>query len=217
MKKLSMPTRKEAIEGHRKAYQSAGKKEKGVILDYVCATVGLSRDRAARLLRQSAAARGTKRQTGQNPETRKAQRKTAKKGKGGESRGRKPKYGERTVLTLLERLWAEMDYACGKRLKEGLPAFVKALQRFGELDAPDWAVAKVLMMSASTIDRLLVKARKAVTIKGRSTTKPGSMRKADIPIRRGTDWDENMPGFMEMDLVAHCGETTRATTPTRWT
>ena len=27
-----------------------------------------------------------------------------------------------------------------------------------------------------------------------------------IPIRTFTDWQENKPGFMEVDLVAHCGE-----------
>jgi len=194
MTKLSMKARKEVIAKFSREYQRVGKKGKGEILDHVCATAGLSRDRAARLLRQ--------------PPKKYDARGRPKKEKGKENRGRKPKYHEKVVQQLLERLWEEMDYACGKRLVEGLPAFVEALQRFGELDAPDWAAEKVLAMSASTMDRLLTKARKSVTIKGRSTTKPGSMRKADIPIRRGTDWDDAVVGFMEMDLVAHCGEAT---------
>ena len=41
-----------------------------------------------------------------------------------------------------------------------------------------------------------------------STTKPGSLLKKAIPIRTFADWNEDQPGFLEIDLVAHCGETT---------
>jgi hypothetical protein len=85
---------------------------------------------------------------------------------------------------------------------------VEALRRHGELNAPDWAVEQVLEMSPSTADRLLKEARRISELRGRSTTKPGSLHKNDIPIRLGTEWEENKPGYMEMDLVAHCGETT---------
>jgi hypothetical protein len=40
------------------------------------------------------------------------------------------------------------------------------------------------------------------------TTKPGSLLKSSIPIRTFADWQEGHPGFLEVDLVAHCGETT---------
>ena len=43
---------------------------------------------------------------------------------------------------------------------------------------------------------------------GRSTSKPGSLLKKAIPVRTYTPWDEERPGFLEIDLVAHCGETT---------
>ena len=41
-----------------------------------------------------------------------------------------------------------------------------------------------------------------------STAKPGSLLKAAIPIRTFTEWNENRPGFLEIDLVAHCGDST---------
>ncbi len=85
---------------------------------------------------------------------------------------------------------------------------IEALRRNGELNAPQWAIEQVLEMSPSTADRLLKGIRSRTELRGRSTTKPGSLRKRDIPIRVGNQWDENMPGYMEMDLVAHCGETT---------
>jgi hypothetical protein len=63
-------------------------------------------------------------------------------------------------------------------------------------------------MSPSTIDRLLRPCRKVGGRKSLSTTKPGSLLKSSIPIRTFADWQENKPGFMETDLVAHCGEST---------
>jgi len=45
-----------------------------------------------------------------------------------------------------------------------------------------------------------------IRLKGRSTTKPGSRLKSQIPIRIFTDWNDQQPGFLEIDLVAHCGE-----------
>jgi hypothetical protein len=41
-----------------------------------------------------------------------------------------------------------------------------------------------------------------------STTKPGSLLKNLIPVRTFTEWDEERPGLVEIDLVAHCGNTT---------
>jgi hypothetical protein len=62
-------------------------------------------------------------------------------------------------------------------------------------------------MSHSTIDGCLKKAR-FETRYGLSTTKPGSLLKAAIPIRTFTPWSDEYPGFLEIDLVAHCGQTT---------
>jgi hypothetical protein len=63
-------------------------------------------------------------------------------------------------------------------------------------------------MSQSTIDRLLRRWRMSGTRRGLSTTKPGTLLKNSIPIRTFGDWNENKPGFLEADLVAHCGEST---------
>jgi hypothetical protein len=63
-------------------------------------------------------------------------------------------------------------------------------------------------MSRATIDRCLKPARFTPPQHGRSTTKPGSLLKSAIPIRTFTAWDEQQPGFVEIDLVAHCGATT---------
>jgi hypothetical protein len=41
-----------------------------------------------------------------------------------------------------------------------------------------------------------------------STTKPGSLLKSSIPIRTFADWTDDRAGLLEVDLVAHCGEST---------
>ena len=63
-------------------------------------------------------------------------------------------------------------------------------------------------LSASTIDRLLRPYKDRGLRRPWSTTKSGSLLKASIPIRTSTEWNEDAPGFIEVDLVAHCGDTT---------
>jgi len=43
---------------------------------------------------------------------------------------------------------------------------------------------------------------------GRPVAKPGTFLKAKVPVRTFADWEDVGPGYMELDLVAHCGETT---------
>ncbi|MDD3927467.1 MAG: hypothetical protein PHT33_12500, partial [bacterium] len=62
----------------------------------------------------------------------------------------------------------------------------------------------LLSMSAATMDRLLKSERAKYQLKGRSSTKPGTLLKHQIPIRTFAGWNEDMPGFMQIDLVAHC-------------
>jgi len=100
MEKASMSTRNEVITRNRKVYQKAKKKEKGVILDSVCQAVGLSRDRAARLLRQHEKPKNTKQR---------------------DKRGRKPQYHDQEIVQLLEKMWMLMDCVCGKRLAADVP------------------------------------------------------------------------------------------------
>lgn len=187
MAKVSMKARIEVLNQHMAKYRKARKKEKGGILDIVCGSTGLSRDRAARLL--SAHRKG---KSPLNPV-----------GK----RGRNRIY-DIPVLKALKEVWIYMDLACGKRLHEGIGDMLDALIRFKEVNYDDETVRKLRQMSAATMDRLLKKEKEALRLKGISTTKPGTLLKRDIPIRLGQEWDDAVPGFEEVDLVAHCGPTT---------
>jgi hypothetical protein len=44
-----------------------------------------------------------------------------------------------------------------------------------------------------------------MVLRGRSHTKPGSLLKDAIPIRTWAQWDDAVPGFVEIDLVGHEG------------
>jgi len=67
---------------------------------------------------------------------------------------------------------------------------------------------QLCQMSPSTIDRLLCPWRRLGGRRPFSTTKPASLLKSSIPIRTFADWREDKPGFLEADLVFHCGEST---------
>jgi hypothetical protein len=186
MAKVSMKARIEILNKHTAKYRKARKKEKGEILDIVCGSTGLSRDRAARLLCAHTKGKSPPKYPGK--------------------RGRKRIY-DFPVIKALKEVWAYMDFACGKRLHEGIGDMLDALIRFNEVAYDEETVRKLRWMSAATMDRLLKKEKEALRRKGISTTKPGTLLKRDIPVRLGQEWEDAVPGFVEVDLVAHCGTT----------
>jgi hypothetical protein len=85
---------------------------------------------------------------------------------------------------------------------------VVVLERQGELVLTPEIKHLLLAMSRATIDRCLKPARFPER-HGLATTKPGSLLKSAIPVRTFAEWDDAQPGFVEVDLVGHCGETTQ--------
>jgi len=130
---------------------------------------------------------------------------------------RRPRGGGRPVVYGTEvlgglRVAAEATgWICGKRLAPILPELVAALQREGALALAPAGCGALTGMSAATIDRRLRQLRQAAKPHGLATTKPGSLLRRQIPVRTSTPWNEQQPGFVEIDLVAHCGTTTAGT------
>jgi hypothetical protein len=119
--------------------------------------------------------------------------------------GRPHEYGSEVARTL-KAVWEASDRLCSKRLKPFMPEMVKVLRKHGEQRIDASMEIQLCQMSSSTIDRLLRAYRKNGGRRPLSATRPGSLLKSCIPIRTFADWEENKPGFMETDLVAHCGE-----------
>ena len=101
--------------------------------------------------------------------------------------------------------WAVLRAPAGKRLAPMLAVLVPVLRRDGELDLSDDEARLLCRMSAATIDRRLAGERAKMMPRGRSHTKPGSLLKSQIPVRTWADWDDAVPGFVEIDLVGHEG------------
>lgn len=116
----------------------------------------------------------------------------------------KPFYDE-AVRKILEPLWELFDYMCGKRLAVLIRVNIEMIAAQPELNIDDEVKAKLMRISPATIDRLLSGKRKALQLKGRTHTRPGTLLKHSIPIRTSFDWDERKPGFFELDTVAHDG------------
>jgi hypothetical protein len=113
-------------------------------------------------------------------------------------------YDEKVVAELIE-IWKMMDYLCGKRLQPALPELITVLERHDELHCDAQTRAKLLKISAATIDRLLRPERRKHELRSRARTRPGTLLKHQIRIRTFSDWDEQQPGFVEIDLVGHEG------------
>jgi hypothetical protein len=89
-----------------------------------------------------------------------------------------------------------------------LPELAAVLEQHGELQLDAQTKTQLLSLSPATADRLLRAERQRHHPHGLGTTKPGTLLKHQIPIRTFADWDDAVPGFVEVDLVAHCAEST---------
>lgn len=193
--RLTMKERKRVTEMTAGRYRRGRKKDKGIILDEFTALTGYGRSYARLVLRNC----GRIVDLGSGVRVRGSTRKKAK-------REVVRCYGE-PEKKALEKVWRIMDYICGKRLAPVLGEMTDLLVRHGELQCTAETQEKLGRMSAATIDRLLKAERKKYQLKGRSHTKPGTLLKHQIPIRTFSEWDDDRPGFLEIDLVGHDGGT----------
>lgn len=186
-----MAERKVVAAATRGRYQRARKKEKGKILDEFIELTGYHRAYARAVLRRAEQKKESNNQRA--AEVRQPRLVKSRK-----------RYDER-VLTALRRIWVILDFICGKRMVAILPEVLRRLEYFDELKVDEQTRAKLLRISAATIDRLLRADRRKHQLRGRGRTKPGTLLKKQIPLRTFSEWNEQRPGFVEIDLVAHDG------------
>jgi hypothetical protein len=169
----------------RERYQGATRAEKHRLLDEVVAVTGIHRKAAIRLLRRPPRPRATP-------------------GPGGRPRA----YGP-AVAAAAEVLWQASGRIGAHRLQPFVPELLDRLLRCGELTLAPAVDKLVRQASRPTLARLLGPARARYPRRGATITRPGTVLRHEIPIRTFTEWTEARPGFLEVDLVAHCGTSTQ--------
>lgn len=181
---MDLKTKQALVASLSREYKKASWKIRRQMIDQLVLATGYRRDYASRILL--------------NPPV--APKKKLK-------RIRESKY--EIAVSPLKKIYGFSNFASGKRLVGMLPSYVETLTRDKELFLTEKQRELLLSMSAATIERLIKPERKKVFGKGKSTTKPGTLLKNQIPIHVFTRWDERRPGFGEIDLVAHCGVTVK--------
>ena len=115
------------------------------------------------------------------------------------------KYYDDEVAQAVVKLWKFFRYICGERLVPLLCANLDAISRRRRFGISAEVKKKLATISRATIERLLTEDRKKHKLKGKSTTKKGTLLKNQIPVRRFWAWNEKEPGFCEIDTVSHDG------------
>jgi len=174
---LSVQARREVIQHLSSRYQQAPRVQKTDLLNECVSITGYTRKYALRLLN--------------HPEDARLQGQRA------------CLYGE-DVLNALLAAWTAANHICAKRLIPFLPTLLEALERHGHVHLSQEHREQLLTMSVATADRFL-RAQPKPQPRGLSCTKAGTLLKHQIPIRTFREWNEGQPGFLEADLVAHCG------------
>jgi hypothetical protein len=170
-------TTREYLARMRERYERADRAAKSQLLDEVCAVTGYHRKAVIRRLRRSVVRRVGR-------------------------RGRPVRYGPR-VVGALRQIWEAAGYPWSVRLRALLPTWLPWAVRRWKI--PRDVAEKLRTMSPRQMDRCLQPFKKELRTRQYGRTKPGTLLKQQIPLK--TDrWDVAVPGFTEIDLVAHSGD-----------
>jgi len=180
---MSFQSKRELLMQVIPRYRGSRKKQKKILLNEFIANTGYTRKYAVRLLSSK-----------KLPDHKKI------------TRNRLPTYSAKE-FEIIKLAWTAANFIGAKRLAPFLVELIPCLEQNGYIHPDEETRQKVMSISASTIERLLKRYRQKINGHGISTTKNGTLLKKQIPVRTFTDWNDTQPGFLEGDLVAHCGYT----------
>lgn len=184
-----MGARREVTKKYAWEYAAGSKMAKGRMLDELVGATGWSRANARRAVTAAGKRKGPQRAVKRAPRPR--------------------TYGYDT-LKLLIRVWTLAGHPSGKYLAATMAIWLPKLEAHGEFGGDarrltEHTRTQLLTVSGATIDRLLKPTRDTMVLAGISGTKPGPLLRNSITVRKAGDEHEQVPGFVEVDLVLHCG------------
>jgi hypothetical protein len=176
---------REYAAGQRERYLHATRAEKRQLLNEVVAVAGVHRKAAIRLLRRTPRPPGAR------------------------SRAGRPRVYGAEVARAAAILWQASGRIGAHRLHPFVGELLDRLTLYGEVFLTPALDKQLRQASRPTLARLLAPARAQYPLRGATITQPGTWLKQQIPIRTFTEWDNARPGFLEIDLVAHCTTSTQ--------
>jgi hypothetical protein len=179
---MDMRSRNQYLETLLERYLSADKARKGLLLDEYCANTRQNRKYVIQKVSRMAFG---------PPRVKKK---------------RSAFYGP-AVRAALEVLWKVFDFPCGRRLAPLVRTELERLRRLKEMDISEKTVQRLLRVSPATIDRLLRSKKGEIKDRRRYSSRGANLIAKKISLRM-TDWDTSQVGYVEMDLVLHCGAST---------
>jgi len=174
---MNIDERYKYLRIQRPRYLAAGRKEKARLLDEMETTTGLHRKHLIRLM-------------------------SAEPKRRPRSKERGPRYGPE-VTDALAIIWESSDYICAERLTPSLVWVAQHLEDHGELRTTPELLEQLGQISIPTVDRRLALLRQDQPRLRRPRVQ-GPPLTRDIPMKR-LSWDIPVPGYLEADLVHHCG------------
>jgi hypothetical protein len=182
MHRMDMRSREQYLKALLGRYLRVRKRGKSALLDEYCRNTGMARKSVLRKIGGLL------------------------KGESSPRKQRRSEYG-RPVRLALETLWEIFDRPCGQRLKPLVKEEVGRLRSLGELKVDEKTARQLQGVSPATIDRLLTAKKTEWIAQRRYGRAGGNLIAKKIPLKM-TDWDLGQVGFLEMDLVLHCGAST---------
>jgi len=162
-------------------YRSGSRRDRTAMLDAFCLATGYHRKYATAMLR--------------------GRRRVAVRRRGARTRRYGPEFQRALVVA-----WEASGYVCSERLQPFLPELVPLLEQRQDLRIDDGTRDLLLQASVSTVERALAPQRRHQVGRRMAQTKPGTLLRRQIPALVGSWKAEDVPGYLEIDLVSHSGE-----------
>ncbi len=177
---MTINERRKYLAKMQTRYRQAARKERQQLLTEMEAITGMHRKSLIRLMAQRSLARRQRR----------AQRGTV--------------YGPE-IRRIVRIVWESLDCICAERLTPQLLVSAQHLARFGEITLTPLLVEQLGAISEATVTRMLRGMPRAIPRLPRKGPAQANRLRRDVPMGR-IPWQTTEPGWCEVDLVHHCGE-----------